>query len=276
MQERIGTLTTSDGITLHTIQWLPEGEPKAVILFAHGLGEHSGRYQHVGQALADAGYALYALDHRGHGRSGGLSGYFGTVQRPVDDLSTYYQQIQTEHPGKPIFMYGHSMGALISLLFTQRHQDTLAGWISQGTPLNVDEIQPAIVVALAKFLNRIAPKLRFAPLDANGISRDPKVVADYLADPLNATKRHRVSLIVNIIGGGQEARQDINKIHLPILVLHGTADPICPVSGSHLLYNGVQSTDKTLKLYDGLYHEIHNEPEQAQVFADIIAWLNVH
>jgi alpha-beta hydrolase superfamily lysophospholipase len=276
MQETTASLTTTDGIQLHTIQWLPDIPAKAVVLLAHGLGEHSGRYRHVAQALTNAGYAVYALDHRGHGRSGGVNGYFGTIERPVDDLESYFKQIQAGHPDTKIFVYGHSMGALISLLFVQRHQDALAGWISQGTPLNVDSLQPAPLIAVGKFLSRVWPMLRFAPLDINGISRDPNVIEAYKTDPYNAVKRHRVSLLMNILGGGQEARKDVSNIRLPLLVLHGGADPVCPPSGSQLLYNNTQSTDKTLKLYDGLYHEIHNEPEQAQVFDDVIAWLNAH
>ena len=266
---------TPDGITIQTVSWLPEHPPKGVILLVHGLDEHSGRYAHVAQALNRAGYAVYAVDHRGHGQSGGTRGHFSTINQPVDDLEIYYHQIKALHGDTPFFVYGHSMGALISLLFVQRHQNALAGWISQGTPINTDTTQSALLIQIAKFLNKVIPKLRLVPLDTAGLSHDPAVIAAYKADPLNHNGAHRVSILSSIIFGGQAARQNLQNIRLPLLVLHGQDDSICPVSGSELLYQQAASTDKTLKIYAGLRHEIHNEKEQEQVFSDIVAWLDV-
>lgn len=274
MNRTYDSFKTADGLDIRTVSWLTDSAPRGVILLVHGMGEHSGRYQHVAKALNQAGYAVYALDHRGHGNSGGLRGYIGTIEKPVDDLEMYYDQIRNRHGNTPFFVYGHSMGALISLLFVQRHQDKLAGWISQGTPLNVDQTVSGVVVKLAGLLNRVVPKMRLLPLDSKGLSRNPDVIAAYKADPLNINSAHRVSLLYGIIQGGQSARQHVDKITLPLLVLHGRDDSVCPVSGSQLLYDNASSVDKTLKIYDGLLHEIHNEDEQEQVFADIVAWLD--
>lgn len=276
MNRLYDSFKTSDDIQLHTVSWLTETTPKGVILLVHGMGEHSGRYHHVAQALNQAGYAVYALDHRGHGKSGGLRGYIGSIDKPVDDLEIYYEKIKRLHGDVPFFVYGHSMGALISLLFVQRRQDELTGWISQGTPLFVDSTVSGLVVKVASLLNRVAPKMRLLPLDSSGLSNNPDVIATYKSDPLNINGAHRVSLLYGIIQGGQNARQEVNKIRLPLLVLHGREDRVCPVAGSQLLYDSASSKDKTLKIYDGLLHEIHNENEQKQVFSDIISWLDQH
>jgi acylglycerol lipase len=276
MNRLYDSFKTSDGVEIRTVSWLPDRAPKGVILLVHGLGEHSGRYAHVAKALNQANYAVYALDHRGHGNSDGLRGHFDSIHQPVDDLEVYYNKIKSLHGASPFFVYGHSMGALISLLFVQRHQDQLAGWISQGTPLNTDTAQSPILLPIAKFLNKVAPKMRLVPLDSKGLSKNPDVIADYKADPLNQNGAHRVSILSGIIFGGQEARKDLRKIKLPLLVLHGRDDSICPVSGSEMLYAQATSSDKTLKIYDGLFHEIHNEIEQEQVFSDIVAWLDAH
>lgn len=272
-QHNTGSFTTPDGLSIYTQNWLPADEPKAIVLIAHGLGEHSDRYVHVGNALTQRGYGVYTLDHRGHGRSEGLRVYFDNFQNPVDDLKLYFDSIRAQHPGKDIFLYGHSMGSLISLYFTLRYQSELAGLIISGTPLTIDQPYPQFALKALGFLDTRFPQMPLAALSARGVSRDKAIVTAYEKDPLVANSRVRVRMTYQMASSARELRGKVQDITLPLLVLHGTADPICPVSGGKLLYQTVQSPDKTLKLYEGLYHEVHNEPEQETVLADVGKWL---
>src|SRR5690349_10513651 len=147
MQHNTGSFKTADGLNIHTESWLPDGESRAVVLISHGVGEHIGRYAHVAVRLVADGYAVYGLDHRGHGKSGGLRSYYDDLNDPVNDLKIYFDQIKTAQSGKKIFLYGHSLGSLIALLYTLRYQSELAGLISSSTPLEVESSQPKLLIA---------------------------------------------------------------------------------------------------------------------------------
>lgn len=275
-QHNTGNFKTADGLTIYTQNWLPESEPKAIVLIAHGLGEHSDRYVHVANHLIQLGYAVYTLDHRGHGRSEGLRVYFEDFQHPVNDLKAYFDAIKQTYPDKKIFLYGHSMGSLISLYFTLRYQSELAGLIISGTPLTIDMPYPSFVLNVLHRLDGRFPQMPLAGLSAKGVSRDKAIVTAYEKDPLVANSRVRVRMTYQMAASARELRGLVDQITLPLLVLHGTADRVCPVSGGKRLYEDAQSTDKTLKLYEGLYHEVHNEPEQETVLADVSNWLESH
>ncbi|GAB4529233.1 MAG: alpha/beta hydrolase [Anaerolineae bacterium] len=276
MTENYSTFTTPDGFTIHTVHWLPPHEPKAVILLVHGVHEHSGRYTHVADALNTAGYAVYALDHRGHGRSSGQRGYFASLEQVVDDLEIYYRQIRASHPDKKIFVYGHSMGSLVSHMFLMRHQSEIAGWISSGTPIDLDTAVPGALLPILQVANRLIPQVALIPLGAEGVSQDPQEVQEYVEDPLNVVGRVRVRSVAELVTQGQKMRAALGDLRVPMLIMHGTADPITPPAGSRTMMERAASTDKTLKLYEGFYHEVHNEPEQQRVFNDMIAWLDAH
>lgn len=269
------TLKTRDGLTLHTVAWRVE-DPRAVVLLVHGIGEHSGRYGHVAQALNNAGFSVYAIDHRGHGRSEGQRTFFDAFEQPVEDLRLYFDTVRAANPHERIFIYGHSMGSLISTLFCLRYQDLLAGFVSTGSPLAVDEGKPQLMVSALSLLARALPKLR---IDAVGVgvealSRDPAVITAYRVDPLIDSQPTPLGMASRLVQAARQARARLYTLTLPILALHGSEDRVCPPSGSKMIQALAASPDKTLKFYDGLYHEIHNEPEQATVFADVIQWLN--
>jgi alpha-beta hydrolase superfamily lysophospholipase len=274
MNEYVDSFQNSDGQRIHTIRWLPADKPKAIILLVHGIAEHSGRYRHVAERLTQNGYAIYALDHRGHGQSEGVRAHFGSMDQPVADLEQYYQQVKIANPDAKIFVYGHSMGSLISLLFVLKYQSELAGWICTGSTLHLDKLAPAPLLAFGKLARHIAPKFHLLPLDAQGISRDPAIVAAYNNDPLVERKPTRINIAVSLTVASQQARERLAELTLPILILHGGADTITPPSGSSYLYEHAGSADKTLKIYEGLYHEVHNEPEKEQVLDDIAEWLD--
>lgn len=277
MQPTTDTFQTSDNITIHTAYWATSDTPKAIVIIVHGIGEHIGRYQHVAEHLIAHDYAVYGLDHRTHGKSGGEPrAYFDNFEQPVADLSIYFDQIKAKHPHHKIFMLGHSMGSLITLLFTLNRQMELAGVISSGTPLNIDELASLMLTRIAKLLQRIAPKLPMIKLDAKKLSHDPEVVADYRNDPLVYQGSTRVHMATEILTQGQQVREAIFQLRVPLLVLHGEADEICPPSGSQTLFDRAGSPDKALKLYPDLYHEILNEPEKEQMLAEIVTWLNDH
>lgn len=274
---KISSIQTSDGLRLHTESWLPDGAVRAAILVIHGIGEHIGRYGHVAEFLAAQGYAVYGIDHRTHGQSEGEPRvYITDFADVVADLKGYLGLIKREQPGKRVFMYGHSMGSFISLSFLLTHQDEIAGLVSSGCPITIDSTVPPIMVTLGNFLNRVTPTLPLIALSLEAVSRDPAVVAAFENDPLVHAGRVRVRMAV----GGNNAivalRPRLGEIHIPLLVLHGGDDRTTPVAGSHMLYERASSPDKTLKIYPGLYHEIHNEPEKAEVLADITNWLDTH
>jgi acylglycerol lipase len=274
MRHKTGTMTTEDGLRLHTVRWLPAGDPDTLLLVAHGLGEHSGRYIHVAEQLTARGYAVFSFDHRGHGRSEGPRAYFDDFDLAVAELGQFAGQLRAEFPGHRLFVFGHSMGALVSLLYALRHQDQLAGWISSATTLTLDKAAPRLLVRAGQLLNRIMPRLPYRKIDSSTLSRDPQVVQSYEDDPLVYHRPLRLGVVNALIEYSQRARQRLDKLRLPLLILHGGADALTPATGSQLLYERAASPDKTLKIYDGLYHEILNDPEGKTVLEDIAAWLD--
>lgn len=275
MQPTTDHFQTSDNLNIHTVHWATPDTPKAIVIIVHGFGEHIGRYQHVAEHLVANDYAVYGLDHRAHGKSEGEPrAYFNSFDDPVNDLSTYFDQIKAKHPHHKVFMLGHSMGSLITLLFTLKRQRELAGVISSGTPINLDEQISPMLARIAQFIGRFLPKMPAVKLDAKLLSHDPQVVLDYTQDPLVYQGATRIHMADEMMKEGQRVREEIIQLRIPMLVLHGGADGICPPSGSQTLFDKVGSPDKGLKIYENLYHEILNEPEKEQILADIITWLN--
>lgn len=274
MDPHTGSFTTPDGITIHTLHWLPEGPPKAVIFIIHGLAEHSGRYQHVARYLTGRGYAVYSMDNRGHGRSGGERAYFASMDQAVDDLEIYFNQVTAGHPEARIFALGHSLGSLLGLVLALRRQAEMSGFISSGTPIAADLEASPLLKFIGRVLNPIAPKLHLQPLDPKTVSRDPAVVKAYQDDPLVYHRRVRVIVSMSGAQACEMVRERLIELRLPLLILHGSADKLTPVSGSRILFERAGSPDKNFKSYPGLYHEILNEPEQNTVLGDIAAWLD--
>lgn len=275
MPHQTGSFTGLSDTTIFTQQWFPDRPPRAMVVLVHGIVEHSGRYAHLAAYLNARGYALCALDHRGHGQSGGPRAHVDYFEDFVADLETYFDQVRAAQPGLPIFMYGHSMGSLIGLLFAFRHQDELAGLITSGTALHIAGINGPLV-ALMKGTARAMPHLRLVPLDPRGVSHDPAVVQRYRDDPLIWHGRMSMRLLAELVRAAGECERQVSTLHIPYLVLHGGADPLCLPSAAEFIRDQDGSPDKTVKIYEGLYHEVHNEPEQEQVFSDMVSWLDAH
>ena len=268
---------TSDGLTLHTEHALPEGDPKAVVLLVHGYGEHSGRYAHVIDRLVRGGYAVYTLDHRGHGKSEGVRAYCDYMEQFVDDLKLYFDPITAAYPNQKHFVVGHSMGALISLAFTQRYQSQIDALVISGAPVIPDADVSRALVLLGSILTRITPKLHLLSDGGKGLlSSDPQIDIAWDNDPLTNKKPMRVRLGVEINKMARDVRAHLADLRLPILILHGAEDKRVNPSGSQLAYDRVSSADKTLKLYPAMRHEIMNEIGKEGVLDEIVAWLDRH
>lgn len=271
-----GRFTGGAGGRIYWQAWLPAGAVRGVVALAHGIAEHGGRYAHVGARLAEAGYATYALDHHGHGRSDGVRGNVNRMAEVTGDLDRLISLAVERHPDVPVFLLGHSLGGLIALDYVvTRGTARLRGLLLSGAAVDPSVGSP-VEKLLAKLLSSVAPNLGLLALDATAVSRDPKVVADYEADPLNYHGKIRARTGAESLAAVDRVTAALSTIDIPILVMHGTEDKLTAPSGSKLVADQVSSPDITLKLYDGLYHEIFNEPEQDAVLTDVVTWLDAH
>lgn len=271
MTHQTGQFAGAGGVQIFWQSWRPSA-PRAVVVIAHGAGEHSDRYTHVAARLVDTGYAVYALDHRGHGRSKGRRALVDSMERTVTDVRTLISTATSENPGLPVFLLGHSMGGTISLALTTRDQDGLAGLVLSGPVAVLEAASPALRIA-AKVLSKLTPTLGVFGVDPSLVSRDPEVVRAYREDPLVFHGKLPARTVAEIAGAVESFGGGVPKLRLPLLLMHGTADALAPVAGSRMVDERAASTDKTLRLYDGLYHEILNEPEKETVLADLLTWL---
>ncbi|CAN5183586.1 monoacylglycerol lipase [soil metagenome] len=253
--------------------WLPAGSPRAAVVIAHGVSEHSGRYSHVAERLAGAGYATYGIDHRGHGRSGGDRVLIDRFAYVIEDLDQLVDLVAEQHPGMPRFLLGHSMGGGISIGYTLAYEEKLDGLILSA-PLSNSDAATRVQRVASSLLSRIAPKLGIFPVDSATISRDPEVVRAYDEDPLVDRRKLPARTVAELTEGVDDFCDRVPALGLPVLLMHGTADELVPFSGSERLFEAIGSQDKTFKRYDGLYHEILNEPEQDEVITDVLDWLD--
>lgn len=263
------------GLKLYSQGWLPDGDPKAIVFIAHGLAEHGGRYAHVGAALAERGYAAYAIDHRGHGRSEGRRTLIDSIDQTVADLHAFIAVMRDHHPGVPVFLLGHSMGGAIAFAFALEHQSELSGLILSAPALVIEDVNPVTVV-VGRLLSRVAPGAGVLQLDGSAVSRDPDVVRAYDSDPLNYRGKVSARTAAEILDVANTAAGRLPELTLPLLVFQGTADRLVSPKAARLVYDRAGSADKSIREYDGLYHETMNEPEQAEVIATVIDWLDSH
>jgi alpha-beta hydrolase superfamily lysophospholipase len=243
-------------------------------LVVHGYAEHSGRYDHVASRLTDAGYAVHALDLRGHGRSEGERALIRSFDQYIDDVAAFLERIRSSSPLLPVLMLGHSMGGLIVALFLARRTDGVRAAVLSGPAVKAGSNAARPLEWLLRALGRVLPRLRLARLDSGKVSRDPDEVAKYDNDPLVYHGQMKAGLVGAFSKAVRTLQKRAPKIDLPIAILHGGADGLADPEGSRILYERITSVDKTLRVYDGLYHEIFNEPERDHVLSDVIAWLD--
>ena len=263
-----------DGLDMFAQGWVPEKDPKAVVCLVHGVGEHSGRYAHVGAAFAAAGYALLGFDLRGHGKSGGVRGHAPSLDAFFKDIEDFVRAAETRYPSAPRFLYGNSLGGLLSLSYVVTHKVNARGMIVSSPGLATAIQEQKMKVMLAKVLGSLAPTITLpSGLVTAHISRDPQVVETYVKDPLVHDKI--------TTGFGRAGLQAIDiafthaaQLAVPLLLVYCSEDQIAFPRGSEEFARLAPKELVTLKRYEGLYHEPHNEPEKAQVLKDYVQWLD--
>jgi acylglycerol lipase len=254
--------------------WLPETSPKAALLVIHGLNEHSGRYSNFAEFFTSKGYAVFSMDHIGHGKSEGTRSFAKKFSYYIDDILVYVNMISDWVPNIPIYPVGHSLGGLINTYLLLDHQHLFAGAVFSGSVVLVPEYVSSFTITMGKIISRILPKMGLLEIDKQSISRDPDVVQAYLNDPLVFNGKITVRVSSEMNQAIERISQDGENISLPVLILHGSEDKIVEPECSRYLHDKVSSLEKELIIYDGFYHEIYNEPEKLTVFNDVLRWLD--
>lgn len=255
---------------------LPAAQPRAAVILVHGLAEHSGRYENVINHLLPRGYAVWTYDQRGHGRSPGQRCYVNSFDDLISDLAKFVSKVRTANPGIPLFLLGHSLGALEAADYAASIPTGIDGVVLSGLPLNIEHGVSHLLVKLADIFSVLTPRLGVQKLPSDTISRDRKVVEDYVKDPLVYNGKIPARMGAELFRTTRAIKSRISNITLPILVLHGEHDRMAEPSGSRLLFEKAASTDKELEIFPGCYHEIFNEPCQATVLEVVSSWLNRH
>lgn len=264
---------TFDGLSLFGQSWQPEDQPRAVVCLVHGIGEHSGRYVHVADSLTRAGYTLISFDLRGHGKSEGPRGHISSYEAIMQDISSLLEVSNKKFPQLPLFLYGHSLGGNLVLNYVLRRQPHLKGVIATAPWLRLAFEPPASKIALGKMTNYIWPSFsQKSGLDTKALSRDLEVVHSYENDPL-VHNRISARMFISAYQAGQWALEHASEFSLPLLLMHGGDDNLISVEASREFANKINE-NCTLKVWDELYHEIHNEPEKEEVFKFLIGWLD--
>jgi acylglycerol lipase len=260
------------GIEIYYQAWIPD-KPKTILALAHGIGEHSGRYAHVADYMTRRGFEVWACDFCGHGRSGGKRCYINSFDDYLDETDLLIQKAKNQDSSK-VFLLGHSLGGLIAIEYAMKNASELAGLILSAPSLRDKVKVPAAKAFLAKLLSRLAPSYSTSTgLDANLLSRDSDVVHKYVEDPLvHAVATPR--FFTEFRGAQDESMRFADKMTLPCLVLQGGADEIVDASATSDFFEKLTSSDKTLKVYDGVYHEVLNEPGKENVMNDIAVWVS--
>lgn len=270
-----GSFEGEDGTHLFRRSWQPDA-PERVVLLVHGFAEHSGRYEHVGSWLAERGSAVHAYDHRGHGRSAGPRNFVRRFDDFLDDLAVLLEIVKAEHPDLPVTLIGHSMGGLVSVAFVRERQPAIGSLVTSGPALVLGPAMRGPRAWLLRVLAAVLPKIRIeAGLPPEGLSRDPEVVRRYQADPLIDT-RITPRLAAEMMRAVERNAAGGAEIRVPALLLHGGSDPLCASSGSEALFRSLPegaAPPSALHVYPGLLHEIFNEPEHEEIFAEILGWM---
>ena len=275
MEHWEGEITGEQGIRIWCQSWRPEA-PKAVLVVIHGLGEHSGRSGHVVDYLVPRGYAIYALDHRGHGRSGGQRGHVGRFAEFTADLRRLIERVQAAEPGQPIFLLGHSLGGTIALQYALEHPHGLAGVIASSPGLARKFKVPRAKLFLGRLMSVLWPTLTFhSGLPADQLSHDPQVASAYTSDPL-VHDLVTARLFTEVTRAGEAVLARAQDLKLPCLLLGSDNDPLVDSEAVRRFYAAVGTPDKALRLYEGFYHECFNEIGRERPLADLTTWLEAH
>jgi acylglycerol lipase len=269
--EREEKIKSAQGLNIFVRSWRPTAA-RAIVTICHGFNSHSGYYRWVARQLVQNRLAVYALDLHGRGQSDGERFYVEKVNDYVDDVDVVVSLAKSRDPELPMFLLGHSAGGVVSCLYTLDHQAQLSGLICESFAFKVPA--PDFALAVLKGISHLAPHAHVLRLNNEDFSRDPDVVQTMNADPLIAHETQPTLTVAELARADERLERDFRLITLPVLILHGTFDKATKPSGSQQFFDSAGSQDKTLKLYDGHYHDLLNDVGKERVIADIQAWIN--
>ena len=265
------------GVNIFVRSWRPaqpEQQARGVVVIVHGFNSHSGQYGWAAEQFAASGLAVYALDLRGRGKSDGERFYVQNFGDYVSDVAALVKLAKSREPELPVFMLGHSAGGVVACLYAIEHQAQLAGLICESFAFQVPA--PDFALAVLKGLSHVLPHAHVLRLKNEDFSRDPKVVAEMNADPLIADEVQPTQTVAEMVRADERLKSEFPRITLPLLILHGTEDRATRPSGSQLFHELAGSADKTLKLYEGHFHDLLRDLGKELVMADIQAWISSH
>lgn len=266
------TFEGAGGLKIFLRSWRPVAGPRAVVVICHGVNSHSGQYLWVADQLVADGFAVYALDLRGRGLSEGARYHVESIGEYVGDLSQAIQIAKSREPGLPVFLLGHSAGGVTSCSYALDYQAELAGLICESFAFQVPA--PDIALQIIKGVSHLLPDALVLKLHNEDFSRDPAVVKSMNEDPLIAGEVQPSITVAALVRADERLKKEFSRITLPVFILHGTADKATMPAGSQLFFDTTSSADKTLKLYEGHFHDLLNDYGKEEVMGDIIAWID--
>jgi len=262
---------SKDGLQFYAQEWRPDGDARAAVALVHGLGEHSSRYEHVAKYFNEHGLGVVAMDHRGHGRTGGKRGH-GSYDVILEDIDHLLQETAQRYPAKPVFLYGHSLGGALVLYYGLKRHPMIKGVICTSPGL-IPAQDPGGKILLARVMSALAPSFQIENgLDVSGLSHDTAVVKAYQADPLVHGKIS-ARLGLDLIENGKWIIEHAAEYPLPLLLLQGSADRLVNPAGAKQFAPKVKDNFR-FKLFDGWYHELHNEVEKEIVLHEMVSWVD--
>ncbi len=268
------TMVANDGLCLRSFAWQPAQMPvRGVVVITHGIRDYALRYQRFADQLSKQGFAVFAQDLRGHAHSGGERQRFDSMARMVQDTDMIVNEAKQRYPNVPLYVYGHSLGGLITTRYSLDHADKLSGVILSGAALKRPHSVSGFSAGLAQIVALVAPGLKVVQVDDSEFSKDKAVMAALAIDPMVSRDKLPAATAAATLKAIADAQERMTQLKLPLLVMYGTADSVNPIEGSQTFVQSVASKDKTLKTYPGVYHDMLNEPERDQIAADILAWL---
>ena len=261
------------GLKIFTRSWRPEGRARGVVVLVHGFKSHSGLYEWPATQLAQRGFSVYALDLRGHGRSEGERLYVDKFSEYVSDLDQLVTIAKSRDADLPTFVLGHSAGGVVACVHALEHPKAVSGLISESFAHEVSA--PDFALAILRGISRLAPRAHVLDLKDEYFSRDPLFVTRMKNDPFIPHLPYPAQTVAELVRADERLKKELRHFTLPVMILHGTADKATKPHGSQRFYDSSRSTDKTLKLYDGYFHDLLNDVGKERVMADITEWLTM-
>lgn len=277
MNHHEGFFKSFDSLDLYAQTWYPDGAPRAAVGIVHGAFEHSGRYSWLASFLAEQGFAVFAFDLRGHGRSSGERGVVSNIDDVLRDVRSFLDFISEHNPSLPQFLLAHSAGGLFACEVMIAHpSDRVRGVILSGPALRLYSVSSVMTEATVFFLGSFFPGVRVMTLDAQYLSHDQSVVQAYRADPLIFKGGASAKVLSELLRAVKRVNASFEQARFSMLIMHGSDDRFADIRGSKALYERACSKDKTLRIYQDCYHEVLNETCKGLVVRDLLNWIEEH